>query len=106
MSTDSCDICLLSALRTHLSPPGSARSRRSGFEAIPSVASNKEHTADCRSTIRRFQVLDVESFAALLTDSYPHCWLIAAAVTGDRVEADDIVQEASLIALDKLADFT
>jgi RNA polymerase sigma-70 factor (ECF subfamily) len=50
-------------------------------------------------------VLDVESFAALLTDCYQRCWLIAAAVTGDRVEADDIVQEASVIALRKLADF-
>ena len=51
-------------------------------------------------------MLDVESFAALLTDSYQRCWLIAAAITGDRVEADDIVQEASLIALRKRADFT
>jgi RNA polymerase sigma-70 factor, ECF subfamily len=51
-------------------------------------------------------VLDVESFAAQLTDCYQRCWLIAAAVTGDRVEADDIVQEASIIALRRLADFT
>jgi RNA polymerase sigma-70 factor (ECF subfamily) len=51
-------------------------------------------------------VLDVESFAAKLTESYPQCWLIAAAVTGDRVEADDIVQEAALIALGKRHEFT
>ena len=51
-------------------------------------------------------MLDVESFTALLTDCYQHCWVIAAAVTGDRAEADDVVQEASLIALRKLADFT
>jgi len=51
-------------------------------------------------------VLDAESFAALLTDCYQRCWLVAAAVTGDRVEADDIVQEASIIALRKLGDFT
>ena len=51
-------------------------------------------------------MLDVESFAALLTDCYQRCWLVAAAVTGDRVEADDIVQEASIIALRKLGDFT
>ena len=51
-------------------------------------------------------MLDVESFAVLLTGCYQRCWLIAAAVTGDRVEADDIVQEASLVALRKLADFT
>jgi RNA polymerase sigma-70 factor (ECF subfamily) len=41
-----------------------------------------------------------------MAEAYPHCWLVAAAVTGDRVEADDIVQEASLIALSKLTDFT
>jgi RNA polymerase sigma-70 factor (ECF subfamily) len=50
-------------------------------------------------------VLDVESFAAKLTDAYPQCWLVAAAVTGDRVEADDIVQEAALIALGKRHEF-
>ena len=51
-------------------------------------------------------MLDVESFAALFADSYQRCWLIAAAITGDRVEADDIVQEASLVALRKRAEFT
>jgi RNA polymerase sigma-70 factor, ECF subfamily len=51
-------------------------------------------------------VLDVESFATLLSQNYERCWLVAAAVTGDRVEADDIVQEASIVALTKLADFT
>ena len=51
-------------------------------------------------------MLDAESFTRLLAGSYQHCWLIAAAVTGDRAEADDIVQEASLVALRKLADFT
>ena len=51
-------------------------------------------------------VLDVDSFATLLTNCYQRCWLIAVAVTGDRVEADDVVQEASIIALRKLADFT
>jgi RNA polymerase sigma-70 factor (ECF subfamily) len=51
-------------------------------------------------------VLDVESFAAQLTECYSHCWLIAAAVTGDRIEADDIVQEAALIALGKRHEFT
>jgi RNA polymerase sigma-70 factor, ECF subfamily len=50
-------------------------------------------------------VLDIESFTALLKDCYQRCWLIAAAVTGDRVEADDVVQEASMVALRKLADF-
>jgi RNA polymerase sigma-70 factor, ECF subfamily len=51
-------------------------------------------------------VLDVESFAAQLTECYQHCWLVAAAITGDRVESDDIVQEAALIALGKRHEFT
>jgi RNA polymerase sigma-70 factor, ECF subfamily len=50
--------------------------------------------------------MDIESFAAQLKDCYQRCWLIAAAVTGDRVEADDIVQEAALVALQKRAEFT
>src|SRR5262245_36465756 len=32
-------------------------------------------------------------------------WLIAAAVVGDRAEADDIVQEASMIGLQKRSEF-
>jgi RNA polymerase sigma-70 factor, ECF subfamily len=51
-------------------------------------------------------VLDIESFVVQLKDCYQHCWLIAAAVTGDRVEADDIVQEAALVALQKRSEFT
>jgi RNA polymerase sigma-70 factor, ECF subfamily len=50
-------------------------------------------------------VLDVESFAARLTDAYQRLWLIAAAITGDRTEADDIVQEAALVGLRKLGEF-
>jgi RNA polymerase sigma-70 factor, ECF subfamily len=51
-------------------------------------------------------VLDIESFVAQLKDCYQHCWLIAAAVTGDRVEADDLVQEAAIVALQKRSEFT
>ncbi len=51
-------------------------------------------------------MLDIESFVVQLKDCYQHCWLIAAAVTGDRVEADDLVQEASLVGLQKRSEFT
>ncbi len=51
-------------------------------------------------------MLDVETFAARLSGAYQRLWLIAAAVTGDRTEAEDIVQEAALIALRKLDEFT
>ncbi|HEY4307985.1 MAG TPA: RNA polymerase sigma factor, partial [Pirellulales bacterium] len=50
-------------------------------------------------------MLNEESFAAHLTGSYQRLWLIAAAITGDRTEADDIVQEAALVALRKLDEF-
>lgn len=50
-------------------------------------------------------MIDVESFASQLTDCYQRMWLIAAAIIGDRSEADDIVQQASIIGLQKLADF-
>ena len=50
-------------------------------------------------------MINVESFASQLTDCYQRMWLIAASVTGDRAEADDIVQQASMIALQKRADF-
>ena len=50
-------------------------------------------------------MINVESFASQLTDCYQRMWLVAASVTGDRAEADDIVQQASMIALQKRADF-
>ena len=50
-------------------------------------------------------MLDEHAFAAHLTGTYQRLWLIAAAITGDRTEADDVVQEAALIALRKLDDF-
>jgi RNA polymerase sigma-70 factor (ECF subfamily) len=51
-------------------------------------------------------VLDVESFTALLKECFQRCWLVARAMTGDSTEADDILQEASIIALRKRDDFT
>jgi RNA polymerase sigma-70 factor, ECF subfamily len=50
-------------------------------------------------------VLDVESFTALLTRAFSRLWLIAAAISGDRTEADDIVQESALVALRKRSEF-
>lgn len=49
--------------------------------------------------------LDAEGFAARLRRDYRRLWTIAAAVTGDRVTADDIVQDAALIALGKLGQY-
>ena len=44
-------------------------------------------------------------FAAELTKSYPRLWLLAVAITRDHAEAEDVVQEATLIALRKLSQF-
>jgi RNA polymerase sigma-70 factor, ECF subfamily len=46
-----------------------------------------------------------EEFALMLVDARPKLWLIAAAVTGDRSIADDVVQEASIVALGKIGEF-
>ncbi len=45
-------------------------------------------------------------FSRRFQTARPRLWLIAAAVLCDRAEADDIVQEAALVALRKLTDFT
>ena len=44
-------------------------------------------------------------FLTLLGAAHPRLWLIAAAVTGDRTEADDVLQDAAMIGLSKFADF-
>lgn len=44
-------------------------------------------------------------FAAQLQESYPLLWTIAAGVTNNRGLAEDVVQEAAIIALGKLNEF-
>ena len=46
-----------------------------------------------------------ETFAKELSDAYPRLWYIAAGLCGDRVLADDIIQEAALAALTRIEDF-
>lgn len=46
-----------------------------------------------------------EEFAALLNAAGRTLWCVAAAVTGDRDRASDVVQEAALVALGKLGEF-
>src|SRR4029079_17491097 len=72
---------------------------------VQSIRSDTTSVGSSPRTIRRPPVIDVESFALQLTDCYQRMWLIAAAVTGDRAEADDIVQQASMVGLQKRADF-
>ena len=49
--------------------------------------------------------LDPEAYAALFVRSYKKFWLVAVAITGDRTLADDVVQDAALVALGKLDHF-
>jgi RNA polymerase sigma-70 factor (ECF subfamily) len=48
---------------------------------------------------------DPQSFAAHYREAYPRLTLVAAGVTGDRQAAEDIVQEAAVIAFEKAARF-
>ena len=50
--------------------------------------------------------IDRQYFAAQFRVVYPTLWRIAAGMIGDRTHAEDIVQEAAIIALDKLDSFT
>jgi len=45
-------------------------------------------------------------YLALLAASRARLWLVAAAVTGDRTEADDVLQDAAMIGLAKFSEFT
>lgn len=51
------------------------------------------------------QTLDRAGFAALYQQVYPKLWVTAAAIVTDRVQADDIVQEAAVIGLRKVEHF-
>ena len=51
------------------------------------------------------KTIDRQHFAAQFRAVYPTMWRIAAGMIGDRSHAEDIVQEAAIIALDKLDTF-
>src|SRR5262245_59175613 len=51
------------------------------------------------------QPLTPAQFAAHLEGSWRKLWCIGAAIVGDRVMADDVLQEAAMIALGKLSQF-
>lgn len=51
------------------------------------------------------ETLDPEGFAVLFRRSFSSSWLIAVGIVGDRALAEDVVQDAALIALRKLDAF-
>lgn len=50
--------------------------------------------------------LTAKDFAAQFSAAFPRLWGLAAALISDRNEAEDLVQEAALVALKKLDTFT
>jgi RNA polymerase sigma-70 factor, ECF subfamily len=49
--------------------------------------------------------LSPADFSARFQDAYRTLWLIAAGVLGQRTDADDILQDAAMVGLQKLGDF-
>lgn len=49
--------------------------------------------------------LNQEEFASEFRDAYTRLWTVAVAVLGNRSQADDVVQEAAITGLRRLADF-
>jgi RNA polymerase sigma-70 factor (ECF subfamily) len=47
----------------------------------------------------------LRSLVAQYRQAYPRLTTIAAAIVGDQAQAEDIVQEAAIIAMEKIADF-
>ena len=52
------------------------------------------------------QTMDRAQFAALYHETYPRLCITATAIVVDRVQAEDIVQEAAIIGLRKFDQFT
>jgi RNA polymerase sigma-70 factor, ECF subfamily len=92
---------------------------RHGFSARPGRGADIQHSVTSQSTPGPGQApaipsgapgqvraqLTPELFAACYRDAYQVVWCIAAAVVNDRAQAHDVVQEAAVVALGKLADF-
>ncbi|MCX5688906.1 MAG: sigma-70 family RNA polymerase sigma factor [Planctomycetota bacterium] len=49
--------------------------------------------------------LSRDRFSALFAEHHKTLWFIAASVHGDRTHAYDVVQEAAMVALNKIAEF-
>lgn len=61
--------------------------------------------ADKTPEAGQFPPLTPAAFAAQFQGSWRALWCIAAAVVGDRAQADDVLQDAALVALGKLSQF-
>ncbi len=67
---------------------------------------DKRHGDSCLSSNDdSSEGMDRQSFAAQYRAAYARLWQIATGMTGDRAHAEDIVQEAAVIALKKVHTF-
>lgn len=62
----------------------------------------KGHDGTSSATDQR---LGRDAFGAHFAEAFRVLWLIAVSIVGDRTLAEDVVQEAAIIGLDKLNDF-
>jgi len=70
-----------------------------------SMSPHSEPAARAGSGAAGRQVLGPAEFSERLQSAQRTLWLIASAVLGRRTDADDVVQEAAVIGLQKLTDF-
>src|SRR3954467_15209881 len=56
-------------------------------------------------TTKQANALSAEEFAVQFQSSWKPLWCIATAVVADRTLADDVLQEAAMVALGKLEQF-
>lgn len=49
--------------------------------------------------------IDERQFAQLYSDAHPRLWTLASAILGDRTAAEDVVQDAAIVAIRRLGDF-
>ena len=64
------------------------------------------HPTDSTTALAAPQPWTPDQFAAQFEQAYPYLWLVAAGFTVDRASAEDLVQEAAVVALEKLGAFT
>lgn len=72
----------------------------------PHVAMTKPNSNLQPAGKRSAAGLDAEEFCAHFQESFRTFWLIAVSIVREPYLAEDVVQEAALIALGKLVDFT
>ncbi len=64
--------------------------------------SNRPIDAEDNTPVQR---LDTEQFATKFQEYYSQLWVLSAAILGDKHQAEDVVQEAAIVAMRQLDQF-